>query len=164
MTESGDVTRPPASPREPPLDRLTTRRWSPARAEALEELGYLPEVVEEFVYLALDAAPNDTVAVVIRRLRIPHRTLSRQMAAAGLAAPHLILRACRLLKAGFILIFERTTVERTAERIGFAKAATMRRHLVEDFGVLPSTLRSSGGVHLWPDVIKAFVKVVVLAV
>ncbi len=155
-TDSDAAAAFPATP-----DRAS-RRWTPARVRLIEELGYLPDVVERFVYLALDAGRMATVESLAANLG-----LARHLAAAGLATPHVVLRASRLLKAAFVLIFERVTVEAASDQVGFGKVGTMRRYMRLHFDVLPGKLRGPDGLAAWPALIcrsaDAILKVLALA-
>jgi AraC-like DNA-binding protein len=140
---------------DPVIDRLTEAlflqllREFLARAEALG--GFIAALRDHRLSRALQLihqrmGEDWTLATLAEEIGMSRATLVRRFKETIGVAPIEYLTHWRLLKAHDLVKYSNDSLERVAERVGFASAQTLARSFKRHFGYTPSSLRRSSDI------------------
>jgi AraC-like DNA-binding protein len=100
------------------------------------------ECVDAFARYSIADTRATRVAGIARALQISKRTLSSQFRRAGLPSPAVFLMRLRLIRAMYILCYERRPLIASVEAAGFSSSSALRAALRRHYAVSPSKARN----------------------
>jgi AraC-like DNA-binding protein len=104
-------------------------------------------LVQECIRWAIEHAESRRqVSDLAAALALSHRSLTRELKAAGVAPARTLLLWGRLIQASYLLARPRETVESVAFRLAYSTAGALRKALKRHVGCSPTSLLKRGGL------------------